>query len=187
MSIQSAITFGLILGVTLFLVYLSIIAHRDQGNIKHHDPPTSFDLLASPKTSEITENTNLRPSTTESLAQSPTSSTNSATTADNHDVKIVSLSKAELSLLKKDHGVVSSSSQTTTYPLPTTKAIKGGKQTVEDEREDKKKSEILQKIKKEKLSRFNELAPEQACLRMKKKFHVVPNISWGTLPTELQQ
>jgi hypothetical protein len=38
-----------------------------------------------------------------------------------------------------------------------------------------------------KFSKFNELEPKVACKRLKKKFHVIPGVSWGSLPMELQK
>lgn len=45
----------------------------------------------------------------------------------------------------------------------------------------------LGSAKASKLSKFNELEPSIACNKMRKKFDVVPGVSWGTLPSELQK
>lgn len=173
MSIQSAIVFGLILGVTFFLVYLSILAHRDQGIINSSSGQGGHvveNLLMNKvdNTQDISKSTEITPDTKQ------------------HDIQIVSLSKAELSLLKKDHSAITTNTDVSMSKTTSTSSKKKSIPT-EDEREDERKNELLKKMKKEKISKFNELSPEIACMRMKKKFHVVPSISWGTLPTELQQ
>lgn len=173
MSIQSAIVFGLILGVTFFLVYLSILAQRDQGIINSPSAQGGHlleNLLANKldNAQDISKPTGVLPDTKQ------------------NDIQIVSLSKAELSLLRKDHSAITTSTDVSMSKTTSTSSKKKSIPT-EDEREDQRKNELLKKMKKEKISKFNELSPEIACMRMKKKFHVVPNISWGTLPTELQQ
>ena len=148
MTVQSAILFGFALGITLFILYLSFVSHSDQWI----GPKTNVEGVVS------------------SLDQSPditskvtVPNTNPSSNKD-ENLNILSLSPAELSLLKKGSPVQPSIPPVTSKEDP-----------------------LLARIKQEKLSKFSELSPEKSCLRMKKKFHVVPGHSWGKLPNELQQ
>jgi spermidine/putrescine-binding protein len=179
MSVVSAVVFGLVLGITLFVLYLSFIAHHQTIDSNSSSPEglqvSNVDnlketSLLNPFRNRIKEDKTILSG---ELSKSSTQhdSLEELQRLENHEVKVVSLPKEELSALQKAHMVT--------------------KTKQKSENQEDHDQEMLSKLKqeklKDKLSKFNELQADVACLRMKKKFHVVPSVTWGTLPAELQQ
>jgi hypothetical protein len=183
MSVVSAVVFGLVLGITLFVLYLSFVAHhqtidissssQDRQQVSNVDNLKETSLIDRVRNKIKEDNTLLSPDPARPSIQHETQeeTRKELQRLENHEVKVVSLPKEELSAFQKAHVVTKS------------------KQKSENQEDHDK--EMLSKLKqeklKDKLSKFNELQADVACLRMKKKFHVVPSVTWGTLPAELQQ
>lgn len=150
MSIQSAMLFGLLIGLTLFLLYLSVISHHEQ--LQDQKPKINevntlfFDTSGEEKKQKI-------------FMRDPVSKV-----APDGTSTILSLPKEELSILQKATSMDKESSPS----LDTSESLS-------------------KKLPSQKLMKLTDLDPEVACVRMKKKYSVVPGISWGSLPTELQK
>jgi hypothetical protein len=179
MSVVSAVVFGLVLGITLFVLYLSFIAHHqtvDSNSSSQEGLPVSNldnlkeTSLLNPFRNRIKKDKTILSADSSKSSTQP-DSLEELQRLENHEVKAVSLPKEELSALKKAHMVT--------------------KTKQKSENQEDHDQEMLSKLKqeklKDKLSKFNELQADVACLRMKKKFHIVPSVTWGTLPAELQQ
>jgi hypothetical protein len=161
MSIQSAIVFGVILGFILFALYISLIAHQpQQQSLTKNGLLDQISLEADHLKESILSRAHLTP---DKNKQKPFINDAAKTLeSQQHDIKILSLPKEELSILQK-----TAIQDYESAPLGSRKSKKG---------------EFSSKLMK-----LTDTDPEVACLRMMKKYDVVPSVSWGTLPAEFQR